>query len=233
MKRLEIVSGMRLGKRERYILLNAPTSLERPRYLPPQDDTEAARVAHLRAKARLKDLGLIDDFQSWYREIDRKEGRLHYGSNNFIQLTPFGTELRMLISDELATGTQIRWPRIVQRDAAQGFDERVESERDNPSLMTRECMRRDELISASLRNIEEWIADATVELDEFPHTYRDNHPEARHSAFNLLRHEIIQWQELHKRLTRRLDMHRCAYGLDQTARVGQNGGGNSGRPNSR
>lgn len=112
---LSALRGVRLGERERDLLLIAPPPgsfecegtitggmpvLVSRSTLRARGVNRSAQVAMLRAARRLHDLGLVD-----YRTQRRGERRA------YITLTDLGAAVVKRYRDELTNGQRIRWPR--------------------------------------------------------------------------------------------------------------------------
>jgi hypothetical protein len=105
--------GIRLGARERELLLRAPPAREGASIfdmLALDDPSRTVRVAQARAARKLNDLGLLTYWKQ--RAFERRV---------YVALTPLGAEVIERYGDELRTGQRIRWPR------ATGTSERMET----------------------------------------------------------------------------------------------------------
>jgi len=126
------MSGVRLGKWDRWLLLNAPAN-EAPRGLWLDDGDRSVKEGRGRSARRLATLGLIDlerarltvdaryrpgevlrfDRRGFWRREDSARGQVV--RRNVVWLTAFGRQIRLRYALELENGLAIRWdPREVE-----------------------------------------------------------------------------------------------------------------------
>ena len=102
-RRLSDLAGVRLGKHERRILLDAPSPSRTAIPLVPAQPGRSASEAHRRALRKLDAVGLID---YWHRH--QVSGRY---LGNEVRRTPFGQAVIDRYRNEMENGLPIRWPR--------------------------------------------------------------------------------------------------------------------------
>jgi len=106
--------GMRLGARERYLLLRAPAPgvLSGPFEVTADLKTRAEKESMLRAARKLNRAGLTEP---WYMQSDRRNGQRCGFTSDYvsaIKLTPLGAEVVKHYRRELTENKPIRWRAI-------------------------------------------------------------------------------------------------------------------------
>ena len=101
---IDRLTGQKLGRHQRGILLGARRPAEPPAPLPQLDSTHSAQVAHTRALRSLEALGLIE--LTWCRQRD-ESGRTRRLRS--ARLTPVGAAIADEYRDLLTSGSRIRW----------------------------------------------------------------------------------------------------------------------------
>ena len=102
-RRLSDLAGVRLGKHERRILVEAPSPSRTSIPIGPAGSGRSASEAHRRALRKLDDVGLID-----YWHICTTSGKY---LGNKVRRTPLGQAVIDRYRNEIESGLPIRWPR--------------------------------------------------------------------------------------------------------------------------
>ena len=106
------LTGLRLGKHERQILLQGPGPGEETLVILPDGEGRSADEANRRAMRRLERAGLLERWCKYCR-VNRKKPDPWWKTRGVwkiaVRLTPLGQAVRDHLREHLATGKRIRW----------------------------------------------------------------------------------------------------------------------------
>jgi len=114
------LSGLRLGKHDKHVLLAAPSSDQNRIVIDPVGGGRSAEEVHRRAIRKLAGKGLLDlDDALVTKETKQKSSYGHRVKRGYrmtiVRLTPLGSSLVKLVDADLNTGKPIKWKKIIQK----------------------------------------------------------------------------------------------------------------------